>query len=136
MDYPVFELAADIYSKLPQTYKVFNIHQFSYYLWISIPKYLNRDFRLVGVYQMSDDYDSDCPETDITDHVVRIPGRPWLRVLSDHLNKSIGMHVYKIEMINEFSNDLIQLYFNYIVQDDSPPKPYDYMTELREYLND
>lgn len=133
MDYPSFSIFADTYDKLPLRAKVINLHEFEYYLWVGIPHPMSLQFSFVSLRKIISTTSSD--SEDITDSSERISCRPWIRVLTSALDKTPGLHVYEIELVNKFTNDVAKLYFNYIVQDDDPPKPYNYMNELRKYLD-
>jgi len=135
MEYPVFGLVADTYDKLPEHGKVINFRTIEYFLWVKIPDYMSRDFRLVGVFEMCDDYDKAPSDCDITEFVTREKNRPWIKILTDKINQTVGFHLYKIELVNRFTDDVVSLYFSYIIQNDNPDRPYDYMKTIREYFD-
>lgn len=64
---------------------------------------------------------------DISSSVYRDNMRPWLRVPVDVLNKDIGQHTYKLHFVNIHTSLELDLYIQYIIQDDNPDKPYIYM---------
>ncbi len=131
MDYPVFSLKADTYDKLASNCKVFNTHTIEYYLWVEIPHYLNRDFQLVEIDRLTDKA-IPCPcVDDVTRYAERECHKPWIRLVFDVLDRRVGLHTYKITLVNRFTNDVVSLFFNYIIQDDDPPKPYYYMGKYR-----
>ena len=133
MDYPSFNVVADTYDKLPVNAPIINLHTVAFYLWIGIPHELNNDFSFAKLSKIVSTSSRD--EEDITNHADRVCSRPWIRVPSSVLDLSVGQHIYKLELVNKFTNDPVNLYFNYIIQDDDPPKPYNYMNELRKFLD-
>ena len=50
-----------------------------------------------------------------------------LRVPSNMLCIDIGLHQYELTFINTINADNYHYYFQYIIQDDNPEKPYIYM---------
>lgn len=52
---------------------------------------------------------------------------PWIDIGIGNINIDSGAHTYRIQFLNSKDNDIIFLYFSYIVQDDNPDKPYIYM---------
>ena len=132
MDYPVFSLKSTTYRKVSTVNQVFNLYQFEPYLWVEIPHELNFDFSFGGVFYLTRNSDDDDIEDDITPYCEREPFKPWIKIQSDKLSKDIGLHTYRIELINRFSNDVVSMYFNYTVQNDNPPEPYNYMKEIRD----
>lgn len=122
-DYPVNVLEASIYSDLPKHTKVWNKSSLSYSVWINVPIDLCRTHSL---FQL-DDVTRGIKEIHFQDAVSRECGKPWFEVDMSLLNLDSGQHIYKMSFINTFSNDISCLYFSYIIQDDTPDKPYMYM---------
>lgn len=133
MDYPSFSILANTYDKLPVNVPIINLHTVAFYLWIGIPHEFNDDFSFVKLSKLISTTSSD--EEDITEHADRIRCKPWIRVPSSVMDLTAGQHIYEVEMVNKFTNDPLRLYFNYIIQDDDPPKPYNYMNELRKFFD-
>ena len=65
---------------------------------------------------------------DISGHVNRTCGRPWIDIDTCILNLMIGQHIYRCSFINIHNHNIENIYFSYIVQDDNPEKPYVYMS--------
>ena len=124
MDKYVFKLEADSKKDLPKHTKIINIHDVEYFLWIHIPEELSWDFEL---FQLDEIIFSGLVEVDFQGLIEREGRRPWFKLNSGLLNKEIGKHIYKMSMVNRKTNDVISLYFSYIIQDDNPDKPYIYM---------
>lgn len=53
--------------------------------------------------------------------------RPWLKIKFNTLNTDIGMHIYRISLFNNYTEDSGSLYFSYQIQNSNPDKPYIYM---------
>lgn len=54
-------------------------------------------------------------------------GKPWVDIMVDLLDLSIGLHTYRLEFVNLNTGDTYYQYFNYTIQDDNPEQPYIYM---------
>ena len=46
-----------------------------------------------------------------------------------YLNLKSGKHTYRLMFVERYTDTDFSLYFSYIIQDDSPEKPYVYMKE-------
>lgn len=132
MKIPVFSTVATLYNKLNEVVRVFNKTEIDYYLWVQLPSELVVDAQLYDVHQV----EPEDKEVDWIHAVDRNCSRPWLRIVSRILDDSVGLHVYKLSFINKHTDDVFQLYFGYSIQDDSPYKPYDYMTNERSHANE
>jgi len=58
-------------------------------------------------------------------------GGPWYRIISLSLDTRPGHHIYRMHMVNKHTDDVVSVYFAYILQDDEPHKPYMYMDKNR-----
>lgn len=117
------KLIACCYDEVSRNTQVINKEQFPYWLWIQLPKCVLRDYVL---YQV-DEFFPHTGECDWLDKVDRESGRPWLRIQQNMLNLTVGKHVYKLSFINRYTDDIVDYYFSYILQDSNPDKPYIYM---------
>lgn len=129
VEYDIQKLYAVPYNKLSYTRPIINKNIIPYFFWIRIPSLYNPDFDL---YQI-DELGQEVKELDYRKFLNRECGKPWLRINSGIFNLNAGMHTYKLSMVNPKTNDVVYLYISYIIQDDNPPKPYDYMEEIRSY---
>ena len=121
MEYPVFKLNACKYQDLNKNTPVFNINTFEYVLYVYLEPELSKDFQIFQLEELGD-----CAvEIPLNCNIHR--ERNWVRILSSVLNQDPGQHVYKLSLVGGCSNDVISLYFSYIVQDDNPDKSYVYM---------
>ena len=125
MNLPVQQLHACVKKDLPSHTVVINHDEFEYYLWVKIPPYIARDFRLYQIDEMSE------PVHELDPHLYYAdpgPGfHPWYRITSSGLCKCPGLHVYRMHFVDKHNGDTLSLFFGYIVQHDDPKKPYIYM---------
>lgn len=119
---PVFCVNADSHDKFHSP--VFNKHELEYYLYIHIPVKISRYYELFQLDQLNPNYQS----IKIPGFVHREPRKPWIRVITKALNTDIGLHTFRISMVNRLTNDVVSLYCGYIIQDDFPDRDYIYMT--------
>lgn len=117
------KLSACCYGDIPKHTKVINKLQMPYWLWIQLPRGVLQDFEL---YQV-DEFFPHTGECDWLESVSRESGRPWLRICQKMLNLAVGKHIYRIQFVNRYNNDVVDYYFSYILQDSSPDTPYIYM---------
>lgn len=116
-------LTACCYDEISRNTQLINKDQFPYWLWIQLPKCVLRDYEL---YQV-DEFFPHTGECDWLDSIEREAGRPWLRIAQKMLNLAAGKHVYKLSFVNRYTNDTVDYYFSYILQDSCPEQPYIYM---------
>jgi hypothetical protein len=121
--YPIFRLEATVKKNLPSVTTVINSDEFEYYLWIHVPSYVGRDFELYQLEEMSEPPACLC----INSCCYHESRRPWYRITSAYLSKLPGLHVYRMSFVNRYTDDVISLFFGYVIQSDSPDKPYIYM---------
>lgn len=121
--YPIFELNATTKNRITSESKVINSDEFEYYLWVKLPDHFCKDFYMYSLDEMAEPEVS-LPISECCSHENR---SSWYRVASDYLNKHVGLHVYRMHMVNRTTNDSISLFFSYVVQCDHPSKPYMYM---------
>ena len=124
--HPVFKLSAVPCTVLASFSKVFSIHEIEYFLFIEIPEVFARQFELYQIECV--DHDA-VPLTDSWEHE---SGRIWYRVRSSMLNMNPGYHIYRLLFVNKFTDDTSSLYISYVIQDNTPDKPYIYMNRDEE----
>ena len=122
--YPAFRLDAVTHDKLPSATKVFNIHDFEYHLFIRVPDNIYREYELYELNELNDSSEKRSIPSAGIDHNVH---NPWYTIIFDYLNKDIGLHTYRMMMVNRLTNHTLSLYFSYVVQNDNPEKGYVYM---------
>lgn len=121
MNIPVFSLNADYIQKY--TPPVVRKYEVEYYLYVHIPEELCKLYKLFQV-------DSIAPKhctLPMNQLIQQECFKPWIRINTAVLDLSIGLHTYKLSMVNTLTNDVVSIYFGYIIQDDDPDKPYVYM---------
>lgn len=121
MKVPIFSLECDTLDK----YQKPVIHKYDkqYYTYVHIPHYLNSNYNIFQLLCMAPKR----IEIKLNPYTDREPNKPWIRIISDILDWDIGLHIYQLSLVNKYSNDVVSVYFGYIVQDDDPEKPYIYM---------
>jgi hypothetical protein len=115
------------YSEYAAHTKVININDLNYDIWLKIPEDVNRYYTLFDVDADIDKLVEPNTKSNILENIQKELGKPWLRINSTTLNKKPGQHIYKFSFINTENDDILFLYFSYILQHDNPDKPYIYM---------
>lgn len=100
---------------------IFNLRQVEPTLWVKLPCEL--------IHLQVCDVVS---ESGNTVSWTRDGSQSWMYVETSGLNLSIGYHVYQINMKDPVTDWRTSIYFAYIIQTDTPDKPYYYMGEYRE----
>lgn len=129
MDIPVQSLESCTYDDISKYSKVINLNTLEYFLWIHIPEDISRNFELFQIDQVSPKLSE---ITNFKLFVKRDCRKPWLRITSKILDTSVGMHTYRLQFVNRCTDDVVSLYFCYIIQNDNPDKPYVYMDKDRK----
>lgn len=109
------------YSDLAKHSKVINPCELDYFLWVYLNPEAVRDAYFNYACELSDDPVPTFPDT------FRRASTSWIQIRSDHLNKEIGLHIYKFCFIDRYTGDEFSLYMNYIIQREDQDKPYIYM---------
>lgn len=123
MNQPTVKINSCAYNKLNENTPVLNKHQIEYNIFI----YLEPDIcRCLQLFQV-DNIDNEEAQEVTTLGFIEREGTCWLKVKSEALNLEAGQHVYKLSFVDKITNDVIPLFFSYIVQDDNPDKSYVYM---------
>ena len=125
MRIPLFSLNACSFNELQHHTKIFNISTIEYFLWIRLPIHQIRDCELFQV----DECQPKKRELCWLNFIERDHQKPWLRITFGILSKDVGMHIYKLSFINKYTNDVVPVYFSYIIQNDNPEKSYIYMRD-------
>ena len=123
---PVFSLDAVTHTELALHTKIVNIHDMEHYLWVRVDPVLVKTYTLYGFDEVDLEKDVHLDIDTICQHE---SGRIWYRFDSELLNRSPGQHVYRMHMVNTFTDVTISLYFSYIIQREDTDKPYVYMRE-------
>lgn len=123
MEYPVCKINACRYNEISCNTPVINKNSLDSYIWIRVPSEISREFVLFQVDELVPEY----KEFSFFHVIDKECNKPWFKITSEYLNLDPGQHVYKMSFVNRITNDTCSLYFSYIIQDDSPDKPYIYM---------
>lgn len=126
--YPVNFLECCTKHDISNHSKLFNISELDNGLCIHIPEQFSSDIYLYGLHQLEPD-DADVFITDGL--VVRHGLRPWLDINRCLLNLSTGFHVYRLDFVHKHTNDIVNMYFSYYIQNSHCDKPYVYMEESK-----
>lgn len=114
----IFEAVSQ--SRLNTNCKVFNLDLFGPKIFIHLPNWIHDTYRLLSIY------DVDSKEA-IADYFYESIHELWVDISRYELNLSTGIHTYALEFINNIAGDSLYLYFQYIIQNDDPDKPYVYI---------
>lgn len=126
--YPVFSLNAAEHKDIAAVSKVFSKAELEYYLFVRIPVCMAYDYELYQIDEVRNKTEFVCFKG-LWDHDIN---RVWYKFKFFMLNQEVGLHVYRMSMVNKFTNDTAQLYFGYVIQDSDPDKPYKYMDTDRQ----
>lgn len=126
--YPVFRLSAVSRQNMSSFSRVFNTNEIEYFLFIRVPELFAKEFEL---YQIDciDDKSVSLSDNAAWEHE---SGRVWYRIKSSMLNMKSGYHMYRLCFVNKRTNDTSSLYISYVIQDNTPDKPYIYMNRDEE----
>lgn len=127
MKYPVLYLEATTYDNVLKHSKVLNRRALERYLWVHIPDYLSCSFELYEFYEIQTHLERPLE----LEAIERDHQRPWFRIDLAKVDTNAGQHIYRLHLINRFTDDVISLYFCYEIQDDDPAQPYNYMKKIR-----
>lgn len=111
------------YIDVYQDVRILNTNQIEYFMYLKIPNSLSINSRLLDITNLD--------SGKVLNHcnlIYRDINKPWIRIESRLLDRSIGQHTYRLSFIhsNGIQDDVFSLYFTYIIQDDNPTKPYIY----------
>lgn len=122
-EYPVFSLDAVCHKDRALASRVFSISEVDYYLYVKIPPRIARAYELYQVHEIREKEEFVCHR----DLWIHEPGRIWYKFRFHMLNKDVGLHVYRLGMVNTCTGDTMHLFFSYTIQNSDPDKPYVYM---------
>lgn len=110
------------YEDLAKYCKVFNLSTLDYHLWI----YLNPETVRESYFYQAEEIGPEADNSKIFEDTFQREGC-WIRVNMQYLNLKSGKHTYRLMFVERYTDTDFSLYFSYIIQDDSPEKPYVYM---------
>lgn len=125
MNQPTVKINSCPYGRLNENTPVFNLNQIEHDIFIYLEPEICRPLQL---FQMDNIDSTESKEISLSGFVER-EGTCWLRIKSEILDLNGGQHVYKLSFVDSITNDVVPLFFSYIIQDDNPEKPYVYMKE-------
>lgn len=111
------------HSEFRQYTRIINADDLEYFIWLKIPADISNRCELFQI----DEILPNKQEIDYTIFTERECGKPWIKVITEGLNQSIGQHIYKFSFIDRNTDEIDVLYFSYIIQNNNPDKPYIYM---------
>ena len=115
---PIFGVEARVQDNVT---KIFNFKDIGPVLWIRLPEE-------VAHLRVQDVVDAAGNSISWT----RENKQSWLYIDAGNLNFSIGHHQYQIQLIDPVTSWITYVYFSYIIQSDTPDKPYYYMGNYRD----
>lgn len=107
---------------------VISMTEISYWLIVKIPPEVAENYCLIEI--------KSCEESasDKTSEILKYskchPGKIWIDIPWNFMHKEIGHHIYRLEFVNKYTDDILFLFFGYIIQNDNPEKPYYYMEHV------
>lgn len=110
-------------SAIPLNTPVWNKCTLEYYVWVHVPHCASRDFELYEIHEIV----KPKKEFDIQAYCTYDCIHPWYRIMSVGLNTDVGLHIYRMHLVNKFTDDTISLYFAYRIQETDPYEEYLYM---------
>lgn len=130
---PVFKLKACEHKDLAKNTLLVNSYEVDYYLYVELPFHITEPVRLYSVKNITDRFadKSDLYNGDTDDtykpYIIQ-EGNKWIRIATEILDLTPGQHTYRLAFMKADQSDLeIPLYISYILQTDSPDRPYIYM---------
>lgn len=120
---PVFMLDAVPHHQVASFSKVFSLPEVEYFLYVRIPAEITKTYELYQVSEIRDEAEVLC-DKNLWEHD---PSRIWYRFHSEKLNLNTGYHMYRLSFVNVFHNETCTLYISYVIQNNKPEKPYNYM---------
>lgn len=112
------------YAKLNHNCKVFNTNELDQYLVVKL-SYNMHNYRLYDILDIS----SAEAKTVSLSGVIFDHNNPWIDIPWKNLDRTSGKHVYKLSFMGKKPPKYLNTYISYILQDDSPYKPYLYMND-------
>lgn len=128
MDINVQQLVACKYDELPQHTPVINAMNIEYYLWIKLPEYIDETYSFFEIQEIQPMHLN--LVLDERSNRIKRERICWIRIIFQILGLSHGQHIYKLRFVNK-ENDVVTLYFSYIIQNDDVKRPYMYMNRRK-----
>lgn len=116
-------LESSTYENISKHCKVFNLSTLNYHLNV----YLNPETVREAYFIEAKEIGPKADNSKIFPDTFRRVAQCWLQVNMEYLNTRVGKHTYKLDFVDRFTDTDFSLYFSYIIQDDTPEKPYVYM---------
>lgn len=128
---PVFKLDAVPYKHASSFSRVFSISEVEYFLFVEVPVDVAKRFELCQVSEVSDEVVAISDE-DLWEHD---PFRKWYKFRTDKLNLDTGYHMYRLLFMSRHADDTCTLYISYVIQNNKPEQPYNYMDKYNRECN-
>lgn len=113
------------YNRLSGNCKVFNANMLDTYMWLHLPV----ETKFMEFYKLFNITGQGDVEVDTTNCIGRENNHPWIRLKLDVLDKTSGIKLYKLQLMDVRSDEPYNYYFTYRIQDDNPYTPYIYMKD-------
>ena len=121
--YPSYMVIACNHDDISKYNKIFNTNDIEYYLWIKLPDNLPSSYRIFDMNEV----DSKCNTCIDMMYINHTAPSKMISVVSNVLNNSTGMHIYKLHVVDTVTENLHPLYISYTIQNDNVDKPYIYV---------
>lgn len=132
----VLTVNADTKKNISGKAEIFNTSQISNVLHVHLPMdpyNLGELQEIVPVGNKS--YGKTLTPIDLSE-CTQFTAHPWLDINTSALDLSVGFHLYRLTYNNATYNTTVYIFFNYIIQDDNPERPYIYMETEEEAEED
>lgn len=121
MKIPTIQIQLCAYADLASNSVVINPREFNYRIYLKVPCSIVA-FRPIEIREITDDSCDDLTFVQFS----FVQGRPWIDVAVGQLNQKVGYHKYIVRFLTA-GDEIVSYYFSYIIQTESPEKPYIYM---------
>lgn len=116
------------YSYVQTCVKIINTHTIPNKVVVKVPKLLSSNYVLYEVKQIL----PDTGEVDFSFCIEKKSGHPWMDIIPEFFDWTIGQHMYKFSFVNIYTNETCSAYLTYRSQQDNPERPYAYMDKYRK----
>ena len=114
----------DHYSELAKHTPIWNSAEVVSTVCVSLPAWWCPHWRLFEIVSCI----PDISEPLTYDNFVSCTGcHPWIDITADWLDLAPGQHIYRMGFVDCTTNIVRYGFFSYIIQDDTPDKPYIYI---------
>lgn len=117
-------LSAVPYSKISANTPVLCAQALPHKISVQLPPVIVHNIRLYSISKIDSEPIEDIP---FQGSIQQDSCHPWLEIVTDWLDTTAGHHIYRLYFADVFDSDFFELYISYIIQDNSPDKPYIYM---------